>query len=86
MSGVLPYSAQSFVRWISPIRFVCLGARRTTQMADTRPSRRGGSSDVSKVYSYVDVLRTLKRSINKGGTLYSAASPCLHASRTRLID
>ena len=55
-------------------------------MADTRPSRRGGSADVSKVYSYVDVLRTLKRSINKGGTLYSAASPCLHASRTRLID
>ena len=63
-----------------------LGARRTAHMADSRPSRRGGVADASKVYSYVDVLRTLKRSINKGGTLYSAASPCLHTTRTLLID
>ena len=57
----------------------------TLSMADSaRTSRRGGTSDCSKVYSYVDVLRTLKRSINKGGQLYSAARPSLHASRTCL--
>ena len=36
----------------------------------------------TKVYAYVDVLRTLKRSINKGGQLYSAARASIHASRT----
>lgn len=39
----------------------------------------------AQVFSYVDVLRTLRRSINKGGQLYSAESPSLHASRTHLL-
>ena len=38
----------------------------------------------TKVYAYVDVLRTLKRSINKGGKLYSAAA-LLFTPRARAV-
>ena len=33
-----------------------------------------GATSEHKTYAYVDVLRTLKRAINKGGQLYSAAA------------